>query len=77
MIPIVFSSPFFFLQFVLNQDLISSGHAEWKDDSQTSCLIMWRSPQELANIIYEYIRKNNMIGSVYTVFELHSGKLER
>jgi hypothetical protein len=56
------------------QNLVASGHAEWKDEAKTSCFIMWRSPQELASVVYEFVRKNGMVGSVYTVYELHSGE---
>lgn len=55
------------------EGLVGSGHAEWKDDSKTTAFIMWRSPQEIATSILDFVRKNNMAGSIYTVYDLHSG----
>ncbi len=55
------------------QDLVASGHAEWKDESKTTAFVMWRSPQEIATSVLEFVRKNGMAGNVYTVYDLHSG----
>lgn len=55
------------------QDLVASGHAEWKDESKTTAFVVWRSPQEIATSVLEFVRKNGMAGNVYTVYDLHSG----
>ncbi|TFJ81742.1 hypothetical protein NSK_006991 [Nannochloropsis salina CCMP1776] len=55
------------------QSLVTSGHAEWKDDSRTTALVLWRSPQEVAASILTFIRDNGMAGNVYTVYELRAG----
>ncbi len=53
-------------------DLIRTGHAEWEDVAQTRLRVMWRTPQEWAPIIYEFISQSGLNGSLFTVFELHS-----
>ena len=55
------------------QSLVASGHAEWKDEARTTCFVMWRSPQEIAASLLDFVRKNGMAGQVYTVYDLHSG----
>lgn len=56
-----------------HQSLVASGHAEWKDEAKTTCFVMWRSPQEIAASVLDFVRKNGMAGQVYTAFDLHSG----
>ena len=36
-------------------DFILSGHIEWKDKGRKQCLIMWRTPEEWGNIIYNWV----------------------
>jgi ESCRT-II complex subunit VPS25 len=56
-------------------DFIKSGHGEWEDDDQkTRVRILWRKPEQLASDIYEWAVANCNIGSVCTVYELHSGE---
>ncbi len=52
---------------------MASGHAEWKDEAKTTCFVMWRSPQEIAASVLDFVRKNGMAGQVYTAYDLHSG----
>ncbi|CAM9497295.1 unnamed protein product [Discosporangium mesarthrocarpum] len=35
--------------------------------------LMWQSPDEIAAKLYDYVRNNGMVGSVFTVYELHQG----
>jgi ESCRT-II complex subunit VPS25 len=35
---------------------------------------MWRKPEQLASDIYDWADANGFIGSVCTVYELHSGE---
>lgn len=56
-------------------DFIRSGHGEWEDPKlRTRCRIMWRKPEQLASDIYDWADANGFIGSVCTVYELHSGE---
>lgn len=63
--------------FSVSKGLVSSGRGEWRDDARMTCLLMWRSPQEIAASIYAYVRANGMAGNVYTIYELHSGTSKR
>jgi ESCRT-II complex subunit VPS25 len=53
-------------------DFCQSGHGERIDAA--SIRILWRKPNELATDIYNWADKNGLIGSVCTIFELHSGE---
>eukprot|EP00521_Asterionellopsis_glacialis_P002415 CAMPEP_0195250504 /NCGR_PEP_ID=MMETSP0706-20130129/2735_1 /TAXON_ID=33640 /ORGANISM="Asterionellopsis glacialis, Strain CCMP134" /LENGTH=102 /DNA_ID=CAMNT_0040302479 /DNA_START=305 /DNA_END=613 /DNA_ORIENTATION=+ len=56
-------------------DLVESGHGEWEDPAvKTRCRILWRKPEQLASDIYEWAEANGFVGSVCTVYELHSGE---
>eukprot|EP00580_Thalassiosira_gravida_P019980 CAMPEP_0201662116 /NCGR_PEP_ID=MMETSP0494-20130426/4300_1 /ASSEMBLY_ACC=CAM_ASM_000839 /TAXON_ID=420259 /ORGANISM="Thalassiosira gravida, Strain GMp14c1" /LENGTH=178 /DNA_ID=CAMNT_0048140409 /DNA_START=20 /DNA_END=556 /DNA_ORIENTATION=+ len=56
-------------------DFVLSGHGEWEDSNQkTRCRILWRKPEQLASDVYEWAVKNGFVGSVCTVYELHSGE---
>jgi ESCRT-II complex subunit VPS25 len=57
------------------EDFCKSGHGEWEDPNQkTRCRILWRKPEQLASDVYEWAIANGNIGSVCTVYELHSGE---
>lgn len=59
---------------VLN-DLVKHGQGEWLDEAhQTTCRILWRKPEELATDIYQWAKASGNIGSVCTLYELHSGE---
>ena len=54
-------------------DFVKSGHGEWDDpETQTRCRILWRKPEQLASDIYAWADANGYIGSICTVYELHS-----
>ncbi|KAG7339633.1 ESCRT-II complex subunit [Nitzschia inconspicua] len=55
-------------------NLVQHGHAEWLDEAQTTCRILWRKPEELATDIYQWATVSGHIGSVCTLYELHSGE---
>eukprot|EP01082_Thalassiosira_pseudonana_P006765 g14945.t1 g14945 contig21:217758-218928(-) len=60
---------------VVVDDFVKSGHGEWEDPNQrTRCRILWRKPEQLASDVYEWAVANGYIGSVCTVYELHSGE---
>mmetsp|Transcript_31692 Transcript_31692/g.48594 ORF Transcript_31692/g.48594 Transcript_31692/m.48594 type:complete len:178 (-) Transcript_31692:87-620(-) len=60
---------------VIMTDLVESGHGEWEDPAvKTRCRILWRKPEQLASDIYEWAEANGFVGSVCTVYELHSGE---
>ena len=54
--------------------LVASGHGEWEDAGKTRCRIFWKTPQEWASLMYKYAEQNDMLGSVVTIYELHSGE---
>ena len=55
-------------------DLVKQGYGEWLDESKIQCRVLWRKPEELATDIYEWAVANGNIGSVCTIYELHSGE---
>lgn len=54
------------------EDFCSHGHGEWLDAN--SVRILWRKPEQLASDIYQWAETNGFIGTVVTVYELHSGE---
>jgi len=57
------------------EEFCKSGHGEWEDEgTKTRCRILWRKPEQLASDIYDWAEKNGFVGSVCTVYELHSGE---
>ena len=57
----------------LMTDLIKSGHGEWVDGSKTRMRIMWRTPAQWANFIYDWLRERSMVPMVTTIYDIHSG----
>lgn len=55
------------------EELIRSGHAEWNDSAKSMVTLMWHSADEIAAKLFDYARKHDMIGNVFTVYELHQG----
>jgi ESCRT-II complex subunit VPS25 len=54
--------------------LIVSGNAEWDSQAaKTTCQVFSKSAQEWAASVHQYAQEYAMFGSVYTVYELHSG----
>mmetsp|Transcript_4949 Transcript_4949/g.10286 ORF Transcript_4949/g.10286 Transcript_4949/m.10286 type:complete len:182 (+) Transcript_4949:261-806(+) len=58
------------------QDLIDSGHGQWQDFGKTLYVFV-KTPSEWASIIYDFVQQNGLGGTIYTVYELHSGDLTR
>ena len=56
------------------ESLIKTGHAEWEDGTHANLRIMWKSPDSLANEIYDWASKSALLGNVLTVYELHAGE---
>ena len=57
------------------KDFCQHGQGEWEDPSTKSrCRILWRRPEQLASDIYDWAQANGLIGSVCTIYELHSGE---
>eukprot|EP00053_Salpingoeca_punica_P019669 m.200712 g.200712 ORF g.200712 m.200712 type:complete len:680 (+) comp17697_c0_seq3:6461-8500(+) len=53
--------------------LASKGNLEWQNREKTRALLMWRSPQQWAQIIYDWAKKEGYTDTVCTVFELLEG----
>ena len=55
--------------------MVASGTAEWLDGkTKDRCLILWRKPEEWADVLYRHVDSSGAQGSVLTVFELTSGE---
>lgn len=50
-----------------------SENAEWDDAAHTVLRIMWKTPEALALDVYEWASKREILGTVYTFYELLSG----
>ena len=57
---------------VVVESLLAHGNAEWEDERRSSLRILLRSPEQLSNEVYEWVRQNGLFGSVYTMYELHA-----
>lgn len=55
------------------EELVRSGHAEWHDTSKSMVTLMWHSTEEIAAKLFDFARKHDMVGNVFTVYELHRG----
>eukprot|EP00123_Amoebidium_parasiticum_P000835 comp11734_c0_seq1/m.6321 comp11734_c0_seq1/g.6321 ORF comp11734_c0_seq1/g.6321 comp11734_c0_seq1/m.6321 type:complete len:184 (-) comp11734_c0_seq1:78-629(-) len=53
------------------KELVQKGNAELMPDGRY--IVYWRSLDEWAKIIYDYIVKRSMTDQVLTIYELHSG----
>ncbi|XP_031691083.1 vacuolar protein-sorting-associated protein 25 isoform X2 [Oncorhynchus kisutch] len=49
------------------------GNLEWLDKNKTQCLVMWRRPEEWGKLIYQWVSKNGMVNTVFTLYELANG----
>ncbi|XP_063210688.1 vacuolar protein-sorting-associated protein 25 [Chroicocephalus ridibundus] len=58
---------------VVLEELRKNGNLEWLDKNKTSFLIMWRRPEEWGKLIYQWVSKNGLTNSVFTLYELTSG----
>uniref|UniRef100_A0AAQ4QMV2 Vacuolar protein-sorting-associated protein 25 n=1 Tax=Gasterosteus aculeatus aculeatus TaxID=481459 RepID=A0AAQ4QMV2_GASAC len=50
-----------------------SGNLEWLDKNKSRCLVMWRRPEEWGKLIHQWVSKNGMVNSVFTLYELSNG----
>lgn len=57
--------------------LVFAGAGEWADASRATCKIFSKSPAEWAVQLHKWATENGLSvpGSLYTVFELHSGDI--
>lgn len=55
------------------EELVRTGHAEWNDAGKSMVTLMWHSADEIAAKLFAYVQKHDMIGNVFTVYELHQG----
>ncbi|KAE8575750.1 hypothetical protein XENTR_v10003930 [Xenopus tropicalis] len=58
---------------VVLEELKKKGNLEWIDKNKSRFLIMWRRPDEWGKVIYQWVSKNGMTNSVFTLYELISG----
>uniref|UniRef100_A0A673GDH6 Vacuolar protein-sorting-associated protein 25 n=1 Tax=Sinocyclocheilus rhinocerous TaxID=307959 RepID=A0A673GDH6_9TELE len=58
---------------VVFEELRKKGNLEWLDKNKSRCLIMWRRPEEWGKLIYQWVSKNGMVNSVFTLYELSNG----
>ena len=54
--------------------MIKIGCADWEDAGQKVLQILLKAPEVLANEIYQWATENGLLGSVSTIYELHSGE---
>lgn len=54
--------------------LESKGNVEWQDEKKERCLVMWRTPQEWGQLIYQWAVDCGLGSSVCTLYEIHSGE---
>lgn len=54
--------------------MLSLGNAEWEDSNETSLRIIWKSPESLAGEVYNWAIQQEVVGTVFTLYELHSGE---
>ncbi|XP_029429642.1 vacuolar protein-sorting-associated protein 25 [Rhinatrema bivittatum] len=58
---------------IILEELRKKGNLEWLDKNKSSFLIMWRRPEEWGKLIYQWVTKNGMTNSVFTLYELANG----
>ncbi|KAM8795170.1 vacuolar protein-sorting-associated protein 25 [Eudromia elegans] len=58
---------------VVLEELRKQGNLEWLDKSKSSFLVLWRRPEEWGKLIYQWVVKNGLTNSVFTLYELTSG----
>jgi ESCRT-II complex subunit VPS25 len=54
--------------------LIEQGNGEWLDGTRTILRLIWKTPEALAAEVYAWGRESDVLGTVFTVYELHSGE---
>ncbi|XP_066484130.1 vacuolar protein-sorting-associated protein 25 [Tiliqua scincoides] len=58
---------------VVLEELRKKGNLEWLDKNKSSFLVMWRRPEEWGKLIYQWVSKNGLTNSVFTLYELSNG----
>ncbi|XP_064806432.1 vacuolar protein-sorting-associated protein 25 [Oncorhynchus masou masou] len=58
---------------IVFEELRKKGNLEWLDKNKTRCLVMWRRPEEWGKLIYQWVSKNGMVNTVFTLYELANG----
>eukprot|EP00039_Didymoeca_costata_P028002 m.19692 g.19692 ORF g.19692 m.19692 type:complete len:177 (-) comp6650_c0_seq1:4038-4568(-) len=53
--------------------LNESGNLEWLDKEKSRCLVFWRSPNEWAKLIYDWVNATGSQNSVFTLYEMNEG----
>lgn len=50
------------------------GNAEWTDNAHTTLRMILKSADVLAGELYSWVLKSELLGNVYTIYELHSSE---
>ncbi|XP_037319735.2 vacuolar protein-sorting-associated protein 25 isoform X1 [Pungitius pungitius] len=58
---------------VVFEELRKKGNLEWLDKNKSRCLVMWRRPEEWGKLIHQWVSRNGMVNSVFTLYELSNG----
>ncbi|XP_065183325.1 vacuolar protein-sorting-associated protein 25-like [Sycon ciliatum] len=59
---------------VVLSSLERKGHVEWEDATKrTRCYVMWRTPEEWAALIFQWVASKGFTNTVCTYYDLHSG----
>ncbi|XP_067132636.1 vacuolar protein-sorting-associated protein 25 [Centruroides vittatus] len=59
--------------YIILDSLQKQGNLEWLDKQKQRCFIYWRTPEEWAKLIYNWIDSRGMKGTVCTLYELTNG----
>eukprot|EP00753_Platysulcus_tardus_P005423 PLAT13297.1.p1 GENE.PLAT13297.1~~PLAT13297.1.p1 ORF type:complete len:185 (+),score=79.27 PLAT13297.1:14-568(+) len=59
---------------VILDAVVASGRGEWEDERKERMRVLYRTHSEWAALLFDWVREKGMVGSVYTVYELHSGE---
>ena len=57
---------------VLNE-LHKKGNLKWEDKNKTSCIVLWRTMNQWADILYNWVMENGAVNTVFTILELCQG----
>ncbi len=58
----------------VTKHLIKLGNAEWEDSTKAFLTIILKSRETLAGEIYLWATQNSFLGTVFTIYELHSSE---
>ncbi|RWS11378.1 vacuolar protein-sorting-associated protein 25-like protein, partial [Dinothrombium tinctorium] len=53
--------------------LREKGSIEWFDKKKSKCYVYWKTPNEWANVIYDWAQSRSLINTVCTFYEIVSG----